>query len=89
MSDRPPERWLVTFDVPYHPAPPQVQMRRLIKHVGRYWGIKCKGFSEDQRIYELMCECERLQGIIAGLAERVAAQSELLARAAERRATDE
>src|SRR5262249_56145995 len=63
VTDRPPERWILALDVPHDRAPPAVTMRRLIKHLGRAWHIRCKGYSEDRRVYRLVCEIERVQGV--------------------------
>lgn len=86
MSDRPRwERWVLILDVRDEVAPVAVQMRRLIKHIGRRWGIRCRGFSEDKRLFELSEENKLLRQMIDGMAERIARQAELLARAAERK----
>lgn len=84
MSDRPPERWILALDVRDDGAPPAATMKRLLKHIWRRWGIRCRGFSEDQQKFKLMKENERLRKIVAGMAERIAQQSELLSRAAEK-----
>lgn len=86
MNDgRPPERWVVILDVRDDGVPPAVTMKRLLKHIWRAWGIRCRGFSEDRQKFELMEENERLKKIIDGLAARVAGQSELLTHQAEKR----
>jgi hypothetical protein len=64
MSDHPPERWVLVLDMPHGAVPPAVTMRRLLKHLLRRWKIKCKGFSQDRRMYELEVENERLRKII-------------------------
>jgi hypothetical protein len=86
MSDRPPERWVLVIDVPNAGAPASATMKRLLKHIGRRWGLRCRGFSEDRQKFELIMQIERLKKIIDGLAARVAAQSELLARRSEKKA---
>jgi hypothetical protein len=52
-------------------------MARLLKHLGRRWGVRCIALAES-------AELLRLRQIIDGLADRVAAQAELLARRAEK-----
>lgn len=65
MNDgRPPERWILALDVRDDGTPPAVTMKRLLKHIWRQWGIRCRGFSEDQEKYRLMIENERLHKII-------------------------
>jgi hypothetical protein len=74
------QRWTFTFELP-----PDVRhggrfVARILKHLKRVWGVRCVALDES-------AEVKRLQGIIDGLADRVAAQAELLARRAERTAT--
>jgi predicted component of type VI protein secretion system len=62
---RPPERWCFILDIRSDGAvPPAVIARRLLKHLLRRWGIKCKGYSEDRRMFELMEDNKRLRKII-------------------------
>lgn len=80
---RPPERWCFICDIRSDGPPTAVVARRLLKHMLRTWGVKCRGFSEDRRIYELMEENKQLRKMVNGLAARVAAQSELLSKRSE------
>jgi hypothetical protein len=73
----PRERWLLTLELP--PGLPNAArfVARVLKHLLRTWGVRCTAAGES-------AELRRLQGIVAGLADRVAAQAEVLARRAER-----
>lgn len=82
MSEPAGEKWSFTFRVLPRDTPGAIRVRRLLKFALRTLGLKCIRLAEPQ-------ETTRLRQLTQALAERVAAQSELLARAAERRATDE
>lgn len=57
MSGRPPERWIFICDIRADgTVPPAVVARRLLKHLLRRWGIKCRWYSEDRRLFELAAE---------------------------------
>jgi hypothetical protein len=70
------ERWILTVDLPATISNGGRFVARLLKHLGRVWGVKCVAVDRDT-------EVRRLQRIIDGLTERVAAQSELRTRQAE------
>ncbi len=70
------ERWVLTLELPPGLPNPGRSMARLLKHLRRTWGIRCRAVGES-------AELRRLQGIIEGMAERIAAQSELLSHRAE------
>jgi hypothetical protein len=70
------ERWVLTLEVPAGTDNAGRFVARLVKHLKRAWGIHCRAVGES-------AEVRRLQAIISGLTDRVAAQAELLARRAE------
>jgi hypothetical protein len=68
MNDgRPPERWILALDVRDDGALVAVTTRRLITHIWRAWGIRCKGFSEHRRMHDRTVDSERLRRIIDGI----------------------
>ena len=70
------ETFLFKFEVP---AGAGRRLAAFVKRLGRYWGIKAVHLESAD------LEVLRLQGIVDGLADRVAQQSELLTRRAEGR----
>lgn len=63
MSDgRPAERFCFILDIRAEGAvSPVIIARRLLKHLLRRWGIKCRGYSEDRRLFELAEENKQLR----------------------------
>jgi hypothetical protein len=74
------ELWCLTLRVLPRHTSGAVRVRRLLKYALRGLGLKCVRLAEPE-------EMQRLRKIIDGLAERIAAQSELLSREAQRRNT--
>jgi hypothetical protein len=72
------ELWCLTFRVLPRHTSGAIRVRRLLKYALRCLGLKCVRLAEPD-------EMHRLRKIIDGMAARIAAQSELLARAAEKR----
>lgn len=68
-SDRPRwERWVIALDVPATGTPPPaIIVRHILKRLWRTWGVKCTGFSEDRRLFELTQENKQLRETIVGL----------------------
>jgi hypothetical protein len=73
----PNETWTIRVQLPAGISNPGRYMARVLKHLLRSWRVRCVAVDEP-------AEVKRLQGIVNGLAARVAAQSELLSRASER-----
>jgi hypothetical protein len=71
------ERGVFRVQLPSGLSHPARYAAALHKHLGRHWRVRCIGYEEN-------AEVKRLQKIIDGLAARVAAQSKLLSRRAER-----
>jgi hypothetical protein len=83
------DRYLITLvDAGGPDLPPvEIRLRAGLKRLLRSYSLRCLaavelagGEGDDQQ-----AEVARLRGLVEGLAERVAAQSELLARQAERK----
>lgn len=72
------DRWTIVIEPLPCDVPAVNRVRSALKILLRRFGLRCVALQESE-------EVRRLQGIIDGLAARLAAQSELLARAAERR----
>jgi hypothetical protein len=59
------ERWIFACDIRMDGAVPAAQVaKRLLKHMWRSWGIRCRGFSIDQRMCALEEENRRLRQVI-------------------------
>jgi hypothetical protein len=72
------ERWTFTVELPADVGNGGRYAARILKWLWRTWRVRCTGLEESAEVW-------RLQGIIDGLAARVAEQSELLTRRGERR----
>lgn len=55
------ERWHLVLDVPNGVPPASAVMRRLLKYIGRSWGIRCTGYTVDAMVRELEAENARLR----------------------------
>jgi hypothetical protein len=78
MSNDIRQRLIFTFVLHAGIAHPGRFVTRIRKHLGRVWGIDCDAIGEPAEVH-------RLQKIIEGLTDRVAAKSEVLTALAERR----
>ena len=78
MSSTAGDQWAFVFQALPDSVPAANRVRTLLKIAGRRLRLKCVRVSEQGEI-------ERLQGIISSLAARVAEQSELLSRRAEKK----
>jgi len=63
------ERWLLSLDVRADgDVPATATVRRVLKHLWRAWGLRCRGFSEDAELMRLRAENTELRQRIAQLA---------------------
>jgi len=63
------ERWVLALDVRADgDVPATATVRRVLKHLWRSWGLKCRGFSEDAELMRLRQENTELRQRIAQLA---------------------
>jgi hypothetical protein len=77
VSETARERWTFTVELPAGVRHGGRFVAGLLKHLRRAWGVRCIALDES-------AELKRLRQMAEGLADRVAAQAELLARRAER-----
>jgi hypothetical protein len=70
------ERWIITVELPAGKS--GRFMARVLKHLGRVWGVRCRALAVDN-------EVRRLQTLLEEMAQRLAAQSDLLAQAAQKK----
>ncbi len=83
------QRFLLTIEATDSEIPVPVRLRRFLKSALRSYGLRCTRAVEDcpdqaEQLAQAREEIRRLQAMIEGMVERIARQSELLARNAER-----